>query len=102
MAEKISQFSHVGRDTNLDRGSFVGNNTHELIVLPRFGRVLLAKRIGSRLLRILSKISGQSSESNGRLSAIRKFLGRGVSVEASLACGVARAFLPQLSESTGE
>lgn len=45
---KMSQFCRPRLHTNLDSDRFVGNNTHELIALPSFGRVLLAKRIGSR------------------------------------------------------
>jgi hypothetical protein len=88
----MSQFCRPQLDTNLDSRRFVGKNTHELIALLSFGRVLLAERIGSRPLRFPGVFapgrSWQPSESNGRLSADRSFLGRRVSVGASLACGV--------------
>lgn len=87
----MSQFCRPCLNTNLDSSRFVGNNTQELIVLPSFGQVLMAKCIGSRLLGFPGKKRGlrQSSETNGRLSADRIFLGRGAFVDAILACGVA-------------
>lgn len=88
---KNCQFCRPGLWTNLDSSRFVGKNTHELIALPSFGRVLLAKRIGSRPRRfpagfwhpnalnralIWDPRDGRlPSESNGHLSADRKFLG---------------------------
>src|SRR6185295_14212194 len=87
---QFARFSWGGFDSYLDTGRNIGKNTHELIVLPVFGWVLPATCIGSRQHSdSLATNRGSSRESNGRLSADRIFLGREVSVGASLACGVA-------------
>jgi hypothetical protein len=93
----MSQFCQPCLNTNLDSSRFVGNNTHELIVLPSLwvgstGQVHWFAAAGFPGNLVFPGNEGstqQSSESNGRLSADRKFLGRGVFVEVILACGVA-------------
>jgi hypothetical protein len=47
-AAKFFYFSQLRVDLKLDTHRFIGNNTHELIVLPAFRQVLPAKRFGLR------------------------------------------------------